>query len=333
MEIKKLLPGDRDFHVFETLPQSLYPENSIRHRQNDKPGADFLTACYVAVQNGAAKARVALYSNPALHYNGIPAFAIGNYECVNDHGIAADLLAHVAKEINQPGQFLIGPMNGSTWENYRFSLDHDSPPFFMEPYHHLYYNDHFRAAGFKPIARYSSFIDTGFFCDYPEVIRREAELTAAGMRIREMNMNDFENELRRLYAFITTAFEDNFLYTPVSWKTFSSKYREASVIIRPEYVLLAEDGDNDLIGFIFCYDDLFNTSEKNLVIKTLARHPSERWKGLGQILGNRVIRLARERGYASQIHAFMINDGTSTFASQRFSGHNYKNYTLYGKTL
>jgi len=333
MDIKKLLPGDSDFHLFENLPKRLYPADSIRHRQQDTVSDDFLTACYVAVENGEAQARVALYGNPALTYKGRHAFSIGNYECVDDPGIASALLEHVAQELAQPGAVLIGPMNGSTWENYRFSLDHNAPNFFLEPYHHLYYNDHFLAAGFAPVSHYSSNLDTRLSFDFTDVLQREEELLERGMIIRGIDVNNFENELQKLYGFISGSFAGNFLYTPADREAFSKKYRQAAAIIRPEYVLIAEDGKGEVTGFIFCYDDLFNTAEKSLVIKTLARKQSDEWKGLGQILANRVIRLAKARGYASIIHAFMISEGVSTFASQKFLGGNYKNYVLYGKTL
>ena len=333
MEIKKLLPGDSDFHLFEALPKRLYPAGSIRHKQHDAVSSDFLTACYIAVEDDEVKARAAVYTNPDLVYNGLSTRCIGNYECVDDPAVAASFLTHLERETAAPKCFLLGPMNGSTWENYRFSLDHDSPNFFLEPYHHLYYNAHFREAGMEPIAGYGSSMDRRLSFDFTDVTDREQELLAKGMTIRPIDMERFEAELEKLYTFITTAFKDNFLYSPISRERFFRKYREAAAIIHPEYVLIAEDRHSGIVGFIFCYDDLFNTSEKSIVIKTLARHPSDEWRGLGQVLGNRIVRLAKQRGYASQIHAFMINEGASTFTPEKFKGNLYKNYVLYGKTL
>ena len=332
--MKTLLPGDEAFHLFTDLPKTLYPAGSIRHQQKDTVSREFLHACYVLIENGAIKARAALYDNPHLLFEGKKAACVGNFESTEDPEIAAELLKYIEKEATNLGaDYLIGPMNGSTWENYRFSLDHDHPNFFLEPFHHLYYNELFVTAGFVPISRYSSHIEKDLPCDYPDVLKREKELEENGMTIRGIDLLNFDSELERLYPFTAGAFSENFLYTPADRDSFKAKYTEAAKIINPEFVLIAEDKDRNIVGFIFCYDDLFNTSEKSLVMKTLARNPSEEWKGLGQILGNRIIRLMNEHGYQSQIHAFMIDSGVSTHTSRKFHGTNFKTYALYGKEL
>src|ERR1700739_1381121 len=147
-------------------------------------------------------------------------------------------------------------MNGSTWDNYRFSVHHNHLNFLLEPYHHLYYNDLFTGNGFEPIARYSSSIDTKMDLDHPQVLKREAELLNAGIKIRDINMSRYENELSLLYPFISDAFKNNFLYTPISWETFRERYIEAGQIICPGYTLIATDKEERVAGFIFSYPDL-----------------------------------------------------------------------------
>ena len=103
--------------------------------------------------------------------------------------------------------------------------------------------------------------------------------------------------------------------------------------INPEFVLIAEDGNDNIIGFIFCYDDLLNKSDKSLVIKTLARDQSKKWSGLGAVMANRIISRAKDRSYQSIIHAFMMDDGSSSKSSRKFFGNIYKEYVLYGLKL
>ena len=97
--------------------------------------------------------------------------------------------------------------------------------------------------------------------------------------------------------------------------------------------MIAEDEKENIIGFIFCYEDLLNKKEKSLVIKTLARDQSKKWSGLGAVMANRIIVLAKERGYKSVIHAFMMDDGSSSESSRKFFGNVYKEYVLYGLKL
>lgn len=334
MNIITTQPGADNFHLFENLPKLLYPADSVRHLQTDGINTEFLHQCYVLMSDDKPQARVTLYNNPNLVYNNSNSLCIGNYESVDNAAIAATLLNHVSDEAKKMGgNYIIGPMNGSTWDNYRFSTHHNVPNFLLEPYHHLYYNQHFTDAGFMPISHYTSSIDTELPCDYPDVLKREKELADAGVVIRNINMNDYESELKKLYPIISDSFKSNFLYTPIHWDTFRKKYLDAAKIINPEYVLIAEDKQGEIIAFIFCYDDLFNRTAKHLVIKTLARTNSKQWAGLGQVIGNRVVRTVKSKGYTSLIHAFIIEQGTSRGASEKYLGKVYKNYVLYGKAL
>lgn len=334
IEIIQTMPGDARFHLFENLPAQLYPADSLRHKQKDALNAKYLAACYVLLADGMPQARVALYNNPALNYEGKPAACIGNYESAENADFSERILLFASQEAKKSGAaFVVGPMNGSTWENYRFNSSDDRPLFFSEQCQHTYYNKQFTAAGFKPVSSYISSIDKELKCDYPDVLQRERELTEAGVKIRAIDLVHFEEELKKLYPLVTAAFENNLFYTSIDLETFTKKYVDAAQIIQPEYVLIAEDTKGNTIGFIFCYDDLYNTSEKSLIIKTIARDASSQWVGLGQVMGNQLIRLLKQRNYTSLIHAFMIEDAVSTFASRKFHGETYKKYTLYGKEI
>ena len=95
---------------------------------------------------------------------------------VEDDHISNFFLDHIIKEAKKLNYgFLIGPMNGSTWDNYRFSLHNNFNNFLLEPYHPVYYNQQFLSAGFKPIAHYSSRMNTDFFCDEETVLIERSE--------------------------------------------------------------------------------------------------------------------------------------------------------------
>lgn len=333
-EIRIIEPGSEQFHLFETAAANLYPANILPTQLMKGMNRDFLHTFYVAVKNNKVTGRAGLYHNPQLTYQHQKAVCAGNYECMNDTECANTLLQQVVKDAAKLGaKFLIGPMNGSTWDDYRFSTHHQHPNFLLEPYHQLYYNDQFVQFGFRPIANYISNIDHSLVHDHPSVLKTEKELMAKGIVIRSIDMGNYEAELKKLYPFICSSFQTNFLYTQVSEESFVSKYKEAAAIIDPEFVLIAEDQHKEIIGFIFCYHDLLNTNPKTIVVKTVTRNPANEWKGLGHVMGNRVIRAAAQRGFRAAIHAFVIKEGTSTGLSNTFSGNSYKNYVLYGMEI
>ena len=334
MEIIETKLGEPDFHLFECVLQKIYPQDSFRFKELESINLEFLHACYVVMDGNEALGRAALYFNPALNYKAKKASSIGNFECVDDSKVSELLINHIAHVSREADKiYLIGPMNGSTWDNYRFSKHNEYPNFLLEPNHPLYYNQQFASQGFVPISNYTSSINSHLVCDFENVLRIEDSFSQAGVLIRNIDMANYENELLKLHDLVTSSFKTNFLYTPISKQTFLRKYMEVSRFINPEMVLIAEDSAENLIGFLFAYEDLYNQNEKCMVVKTIARNPDRKWSGLGHVMANQITRFAQKEGFKCMVHAFMIEDGTSTGVSKQFLGKVFKNYTLYAKKL
>jgi hypothetical protein len=276
--------------------------------------------------------RIAVYFNPALYYNGKISACAGNYECIDDISASAQLLAHVEEVARKNSyQYLIGPMNGSTWDNYRFSKHYSNKLFLSETYHHLYYNDHFSSSGFRTVSKYISRIDRMMTYTSAELETRGKELIEQGVTFRNIKLNDYETELKKIYEFSLRAFSNNFLYTPVSERAFIAKYMQVMPIIDPEFVIIAED-EGSIAGLVFCFPDLYS-EEKHLILKTVARSISPVYKGLGNILSSKVTGMAKEKGFEAVIHAFMIEDNFSAKLSGEYSREPYSEYMLYGKEI
>src|SRR5665213_3671379 len=226
-EIVRTQPGDNNFSSFENFPKEIYLEDSIVFKVPESMNYEYLEAGYLLILNGKVQCRAALYNNPHLQYRQKKACSIGNYESVDDQGLSAGLLTHIASEAKNLGaEYLIGPMNGSTWDAYRFSTHHGHPHFFLELYHHLYYKDHFSNSGFAVIASYYSSIQTDLKFNSPAVVRREQQLKQAGVKFRNINLNEYENELEKVFAFNALGFKSNFMYTPISKDDFMRKYAQ-----------------------------------------------------------------------------------------------------------
>lgn len=334
IEIAELKPGDAGFNLFVNFPQEIYPADSQRFSVPEIINSEYVEACFVLLISGKVQARAALYNNAHLFYQQKKAYCIGNYESVNDKDVAAALLVHIFHKAKKRGaRFLIGPMNGSTWDSYRFSVHHNYPNFFLEPYHHLYYNNHFSDSGFNIIARYFSSIETDFTCNNPAVVERENELKQAGITFRNINLQEYEKELEKIYYFNAVAFRSNFLYTPIKKDEFIKKYGETKGLIDPQFVILAEDAEGNLVGYFFCINDFYNKKEKSLIVKTVARHPDKKWSGTGHVMANMICQRAFQKQYTSIIHSFMHEEGTSVTMSKNFSATIFKNYVLFGKDL
>ena len=333
--ISEISPDSPDFHLFRKGPEGLYPPGSQQQINAEKIPADFLAGCFILTDQGKVVARASLYDNPYLRLpGGGHALTIGNYECVDHENYAAGLLDFVTSAAkSRNSKYLIGPMNGSTWEAYRFPADNTHPPFFLEPQQPLYYNRHFLKAGFRAIGNYYSSIAAPYAEVNQDIMAKSQAFQEMSVTFRPIDLDRYTDELRRIHALSSVAFAGNFLFTPINEEAFLEKYAGMARLLHPELTILAEDKDANLIGFYFCIDDLLDKERKTLIFKTLARHPSPQWRGLGSVMGHMIYRKAIALGYEAFIHALIYDNGTSRKLSDDFGGKQFKTYVLYGKEI
>lgn len=331
LELHKTFPGQDNFHLFAEVKKQVYAENSVGLNQSDDLNPEFLTACFVVIENQLPVGRLALYNNPGLFWKDKKACCIGNFECVNKLEVAQFMQNEAGNWAKENGfSYILGPMNGSTWDNYRFSTHHDNPLFLSEQDHPLYYNQLFLELGFEVILNYESRIERGITADHEKVANKIRESDLEGINIRELDTSRIDEELDKLFPLIKAAFERNTLYTPISKKTFYKKHAGVIRQLGTRYILLAEK-EGELIAFVFAFKNVL--AEKQFVYKTVARKYGKEYAGIGHAVALEVMKRAVEDGMEDAIHAFMIYDATSTEVSRNFNSQPYKEYALYAKTI
>ena len=256
---------------------------------------------------------------------------IGFFEVVDDINAAKFLFNKIKKYALQRGyDYLIGPINGSTWKKYRVTLPSDNPPFLLDNYNKPYYAELFEKCGFETIANYTSSIFRNLNRDYSRFDKFEKIFEQKGVKIRRFNPNNFEHDIRKIYEVSIKSFVNNFLYTPIEFKEFYKMYEPVKKFLNPEWVLLAENEEDGAIAFIFGVDNLYNRNEKSLIIKTLAQIPDYKYRGIGSYLTEFMHKKAKEAGYDNIIHALMHESNVS---ANILSGELYHKYKLYGVKL
>jgi hypothetical protein len=334
VEVIKTKPNENNFEHFEALPLLLYPKESISHKQSDVVDLNHLHCCFVLLQENKPIARLSLYFNPFHNYRGETAACIGHYECIEDEKASQTILAAAEKQAKSNGvKFLIGPMNGSTWNNYRFSAHNDHRNFFLEAYNHVYYNEQWTSAGFESIMPYISNLDTQLKVDGEKLVMHEKRFTEKGAVFRNIKMDDVTSELHKIGKFSIEAFSDNLLYSPIKPEEFVAKYQQVAPLMKHEFVWLVEDENQELHAVMFAIPDYFDPDGKTLIIKSLARKKETPFKGIGSFLTGKITQQAKEKGYTAVIHALMIADKASERISEKYAGTAYKRYNLYGKKV
>jgi len=173
----------------------------------------------------------------------------------------------------------------------------------------------------------------------------------AGIILRPLSLNNFDQEIKKLYDFCKISFHENFLYTPISYDEFYTMYYEGKTLIDPRYFCLAEK-NNNLIGFLFCMPDYIDVLKAmkgrqnlltkliflikkrkidRLLVKTMAVHPDYRNIGLGKALMYWTHNYALQANYKEAIHALFIADNPS--GNYSTSAENFGVYELLHKEL
>ena len=253
-------------------------------------------------------------------------------------GAAAEkVLARATTELQSHGCTLaVGPMDGNTCRKYRFVTDPGTePPFFLEPSNPPAWPVWWRSAGFSPLAEYYSSATNDLTTRDPRLDAAEARMDAAGITIRPLAPERFENDLARIFEVSVIAFQDNYLYTPLPRESFLSQYVGVRPRIRPELVLLAEQAGSP-VGYVFAIPDFAQAQRgeplSTIIAKTLAVLPSRTNAGLGALLLGRVHDAARSLGFTRAIHALMHESNKSRNLSARYA-HTIRRYTLFSKRI
>ena len=324
-------PGQAEFELFLAAARQVYPYYQRQLAQKNQFNPDYLEQALVLLADEVPVGRVAIYRNPHLRLEGKPVAAIGNYECIDDDAVSRQLLSRAMEEIAASGQtFVIGPLNGSTWDEYRFVSSPASPNYFLEPFNPLYYNRQFEAFGFTGLARYVSHLDRNLDTEDPEAARQLTAFEAQGLRFRSVDLDRYEDELRTMHQFCMENFQGTWLFTPVSWEAWRARYYPLKDYVDPRFVVIAEDRQGETVGIIYCLRDFLHYQDNWLVSTLLARRRDPAWAGLGRVLVHEMFARVRAAGFDAIIHAFLREEDLARLQATVKGGEHYRTYMLYG---
>ncbi len=286
--------------------------------------------------DGRPRARCSLWWSRTPFLEGKRIGYVGHYAAL-DSDAGVEILKRACRELAERRCVrAVGPIDGSTWQRYRLITERGSePPFFLEPDNPDDWPGHFHAAGFEPLARYCSALNTDLTSQEERIPTVTQHLNELGVILRPLNVDRFEDELRHVHALSQLCFSNNFLYTPISEADFVAQYAAVRPHVRPELALLAER-HGMLVGYMFSFPELLRAARgqpmDTVILKTVAVHPELRGVGLGSLLMARAHETARALGFTRAIHALFHEDNRSGRISAH-TAHIFRHYTLFAKWL
>lgn len=272
-----------------------------------------------------------LFDNPHLHWEGKAAACFGHFDSLNNAEAVREMLESAQKIAAELGKgILIGPMNGSTWADYRLAVDGFDQYYTLDLQHPTWYPDLLRQAGLEEIAQYVTQIDQTLQFDESRVEKAHKQLEDKQVNIRSMNLEKYEAELEQVYIFCMESFSRNLLFSPISKATFLSKYLPLKSYLSGDYILMAENESQELVGLFFALPNFADRQRKGMIYKTIAIQPGLRYAGLATIMGEVMEKRIKAAGFEYAMHAFMEAHNRSVNLSHYFCGVDFKRYALFG---
>jgi len=290
---------------------------------------------WLVVNGDAVLARASAWWRTAPPLPGESLGAVGHFAAVNRE--AARLVLDTACEVLRArgATLAVGPMDGNTWRRYRLVVDAGTePPFFLEPTNPPEWPRWFTDAGWRRHSEYVSSVNDDLSKVDPAGAAKAQSLRERGVLLRQLRVDDYDAELRRIYSVARVSFAGAYLYTPIDEDEFVAQYAAAKAAVVPSLVTIAEHGGFP-VGFCFCIPDVNERAQgrpvRTAILKTFAVLPG--YTGLGGALADRTHAEARRLGFTRVIHALMhVSNDRSRALSKRIA-HEIRRYALFERRV
>jgi len=173
----------------------------------------------------------------------------GLFEVVKEYPVAEALLSTARDWVREQGMSaILGPVNLSTNAEYALLIEgFDSPPVVMMTYNPPYYAQFIERFGFGKVRDLYAYLFDAIYQSRnipPKLIRvAEATMRKGKIRIRKVNMKDWDNEVRRAKAVYNSAWIRLWGFVPMTDAEFDHLARGLRSFLDPDLLLIAEDGD------------------------------------------------------------------------------------------
>jgi GNAT superfamily N-acetyltransferase len=351
---------------FIDLPYTLYRDDphwvpplriAVKELLDRKKHPFYLNAeaeFFVARQNGRVVGRIAGIVDKAhnrVHEEEAGFF--GFYESVNDPAVAAALLARARQWTADRGaKFLRGPVNPST--NYECGMlvdGFDFDPMVMMTYNPRYYPELMEKSGLHKVKDLLAYLSHSQKIELKKIGRiADRVLARAGVRVRPINMKDFQGDVERVWEVYGKAWSKNWGFVPMSREEFFAMGKEMKQILKPELVLLGEV-QGRVVGFALALPDVnyalkpaggsllptgllkilyYQRLIKSVRVLALGVIEEYRTSGVAAAFYATLVRNARQLGYGDCEMSWILEDNTLMNRSiGEMGAKRYKTYRIY----
>jgi hypothetical protein len=199
---------------------------------------------FLAMRDGRVCGRIATCINYKHNqYHDEQTGFFGFFDTPDDYEIASTLLKVAMITIKKEGMDRMrGPMNFSTNHEIGFLIEgFDMPPMVMMPYNYPYQPRLAERFGLKKVMDLNGYKiekETGITERIERVVTKLMERSE--IKLRRLNMKDFDNEVIRINQVYNKAWENNWGFVPMDEEEFFHMAKGLRQIVDPELVFIAE---------------------------------------------------------------------------------------------
>ena len=358
--------GKKGLHDFVELPFAIYRNDpywvpqlriavkELLDREKHPFYADAEAEFFLARRGGKVVGRVAAIINRNHdRFHNEKAGFFGFFECVDDVDVARALLERARQWVFDRGaRFLRGPVNPST--NYECGMlvdGFDASPMVMMTYNPRYYPGLMEQVGLSKAKDLYAYLSNANSIEMKKIDRVAAKvLKTTGVRVRPIDMKDFQNEVEKLWGVYGAAWQRNWGFIPMTREEWSLMGKEMKMILKPDLVLIGEVGDR-VVGFALALPDvnlalktangsLFPTGLLKILyyqrliknVRVLALGVVEEYRASGLAAGfyATLVRNARKLGFGDCEMSWILEDNVLMNRSLEVMGaKRYKTYRIY----
>ena len=345
--------------IYENYPNWVPPLIMERKGLLDKKKNPFFLHAemdtYLAYKDGELVGRIAAIKNDLhneVHNDKVGFF--GFFESIEDQDVANKLLDTAKEWIKEKGlDTMRGPVNPSMNDETALLIEgFDDPPRIMMPYNPPYYKTLLENYGLQKAKDLFAFkIENEKMSSNDKIVRVGKMVQERyKMKLRELNLKDFANELNLFKDIYNKAWEPNWGFVPMTNEEIDKMAAEFKQIIDPTLVVFAEI-DNKTIGFALVVPDYnyifkemngklfpFNflklfTKNKEIPwarIIVLGVLPEYQKKGLDAVLYHDILKRAAKRNIYKGEASWVLEDNTMMVrGAEMMNGTLYKKYRIF----
>lgn len=225
---------------------------------------------------------------------------------------------------------IIGPIEGNTWNPYRFAVNDGDSKFFGDVANDPDFALMLEQNGFSASWKYMSTMLLDKNIQPPFITNRY--FFESRLQSEFPGPNEIEGILDELFSITSSVFAGNLFYSPISKEHFIQKYLPLKFLIEKGDILLVKDEDR-VVALGLGYRDPESEGRNRFVLKTIGRIPDKKYIGIGAWVSEYMYDRFANGNYEEFVQAFMHDDNISYKIAKHYHAKVIKNYALYEKDI